>query len=111
MSHIHIVEVTDPAYADAQEYFEFIREHSHDDEAAVSWWNGLLDAMQTLESLPGRCARIPEHKKFSRQLHQLLYQSHRIIFEVESELVTVLRIYHASRRPLKTLRSGHRKPA
>jgi plasmid stabilization system protein ParE len=95
------VEITDVALADAEEYVLFIRQQSNDEEAAVNWWNGLLDAIDSLESLPARCPRIPEARHFGGKLHHLLYASHRIIFEIEPERVTVLRIYHAARSGLK----------
>jgi plasmid stabilization system protein ParE len=98
------VEITDAALADAEEYVLFIRRQSNDELAAVSWWNGLLEAVDSLESLPSRCPRIPEAEHFAGKLHHLIYASHRIIFEVEPGRVTVLRIYHGARKPLKTPR-------
>jgi toxin ParE1/3/4 len=98
------VEITDAALADAEEYVHFIRKQSHDEMAAVNWWNGLLDAVDSLESLPGRCPRIPEGKHFAGKLHHLIHASHRIIFEIEPGRVTVLRIYHGARKRLKTPR-------
>ncbi len=106
------VAITDIALADAEEYVEFIRKQSHDEVTAANWWNGLLDAIDSLEMSPGRCPRIPEAKHFAEDLRQLLHASHRIIFELEARQVTVLRIYHSARRGLKSAkvrgRSGRR---
>ncbi len=94
------VEITEAALADAEEYVLFIREQSNDDQAAANWWNGLLETVDSLESFPARCPRVPEQRYFAGDIRQFVYESHRIIFELEAELVTVLRIYHGARKPL-----------
>ena len=98
------VEITETALADAEAYVSFIREHSNDDQAAALWWNGLLDAVDSLGELPGRCPAIPEAKHFAGEVRQLLYASHRIIFEIEPGVVSVLRIYHAARKALRPVK-------
>lgn len=107
------VEVAAAAMRDAEAYSRFIRSQSHDDLPARAWRNGLRAAIDSLEDLPARCPLIPEQQKFSQNLHQLLYQSHRVIFRIELNVVRVLRIYHSAFRPLETMnqrpRSGHRK--
>lgn len=72
------------------------------------WWDGLLEAVNSLEELPGRCPTIPEAKHFPGELRHLLYASHRIIFEVEPGLVTVLRVYHGARKALRLGREESR---
>jgi len=100
---LYSVNITDVALADAEEYVRLVRKQSNDEQAAVNWWNGLLDAINSLESLPNRCPRIPEQKHFASELHHLLYASHRIIFQIEPGLVTVLRIYHGARKSLRPI--------
>jgi plasmid stabilization system protein ParE len=97
------VEITDAALADAEKYVRFLQEDRQEPLAAERWWNGLLNAVLSLETVPGRCPVIPELKHFARELRHLLYASHRIIFSVSGSQVTVLRIYHGARRPLKKL--------
>jgi hypothetical protein len=94
------VTFTEPASKDADDYVLLIRERSNDAVASDNWWNGLLDAIFSLESLPGRCPLIPEQENFDYKVHQLLYASHRIIFEIEPGKVTVLRVYHSSQKRL-----------
>jgi plasmid stabilization system protein ParE len=89
---------------DAEEYRAFILSRSHDKLSADAWWRGLFDAIATLETLPARCKHIPEQKRFSKPLHQLLYESHRIIFEIHPKHVQILRVYHSAQRPLTSLR-------
>ena len=95
------VSVTAAALKDAEEYVVFIREQSNDGEAAEKWWNGLLLAIQSLETLPARCPHVPEQAYFGPEIRQLIYASHRIIFRIRSRDVLVLRIYHGARKKLK----------
>jgi hypothetical protein len=59
------------ALAEAEAYAEFIRKRSNDDVASDLWWNGLLDAIFSLEQLPTRCPLIAEQADFSEPVHQL----------------------------------------
>ena len=67
------------------------------------WWNGLLDALFSLGRQPGRGSLVVEAALRARGLRQILYQSHRIVFDLDEqrEIVRVLRIYHGSRRKLR----------
>jgi plasmid stabilization system protein ParE len=97
------VDITDLALADAEHFVEYVRREKHDDVGAERWWNGLLDALFSLEQQPGRGALVVEAALRNRGLRQILYQSHRIVFELDQEraIVRVLRIYPSSRRGLR----------
>ena len=97
------VDITEAALADAEDFVEYVRREKHDTVGAERWWNGLLDALFSLEQRPGRGSLLVEVALRSRGLRQILYQSHRIVFELDEqlEIIRVLRIYHASRRGLR----------
>jgi plasmid stabilization system protein ParE len=97
------VEITEAALADAEKFVEYVRREKRDAAGAERWWNGLLDALFSLEQRPGRGSLVAEAALRARGLRQLLYQSHRIVFELDEQrgVVRVLRIYHASRRGLR----------
>lgn len=74
-------------------------------EAAVLWFNGLVDAIYSLEDLPGRCLPAPEAEEAGREIRQLLYGKrsgrYRILFVITSDdVVKVLHIRHAARENL-----------
>jgi toxin ParE1/3/4 len=96
----YTIEVATAAYREAEQYRAYIRERSNDGIAAVAWWDGLMAALESLETIPSRCPRIPEQQHFEIPLHHLLYHSHRIIFSITGRTVVVARIYHAASRPL-----------
>ena len=97
------VDITDAALADAENFVEYVRREKRDAAGAERWWNGLLDVLFSLEQSPGRGSQVVEAALRNRGLRQILYQSHRIIFDLDeqSEAVRVLRIYHGARRPLR----------
>jgi plasmid stabilization system protein ParE len=61
-----------------------------------------LDALFSLEQSPGRGSMVIEAALRTRDLRQIIYHSHRIVFHLDEqcEVVRVLRIYHGSRRAL-----------
>jgi hypothetical protein len=64
--------ITPAALADAEEYVLFIRSDRSQPIAADVWWNGLLQAIFSLENMPRRCPIIPENEHFTEELRHLL---------------------------------------
>jgi len=97
---------------DIEEYRLYILKHSHDDIPARNWVKGLLDDASTLRDFPRRCPRIPEQHRFNIELHQLIHQSHRLIFHIDGNMVEILRVYPSAARPLRNLtqQPKHGKP-
>jgi plasmid stabilization system protein ParE len=97
------VDITEAALADAEDFVEYVRREKRDAAGAEGWWNGLLNALFSLEQRPGRGSLVPDGALRTRGLRQILYQSHRIVFALDEqrEIVRVLRIYHVSRRELR----------
>lgn len=65
--------------------------------AAERWLSGFDRAVQTLRSMPARCALAPESPSFSREIRQLLYGNYRILFTIRGNEVRVLHVRHAAR--------------
>jgi len=97
------VDITDAALADAEEFVEYVRIEKRDAVGAERRWNGLLDALLSLERQAGRGSLVVEAALRTGGLRQILYQSHRIVFDLDEqrEVVRILRIYHGSRRELR----------
>lgn len=94
----HRVIVTLTAVADIAEQVANISEDSP--TAAARWYDGCFDAIQSLRSMPLRCRLAPEAETFEREIRQLVYFSHRILYEVAGETVNVLHVRHGARLPL-----------
>jgi plasmid stabilization system protein ParE len=70
---------------------------------APLWYNGLIDAILSLEDMPTRCPLAPESASMDAQeIRQLLYGTpphlYRILFEIRAGTVLVLHVRHAARQ-------------
>lgn len=87
------------AEADVEAIYLWIAEHEARPLNAGRWIDGLQVAVASLQEHPLRCPRAREAAFFEREIRQLLYHSHRILFVVEDEEVFVLHVRHGSRLP------------
>jgi plasmid stabilization system protein ParE len=74
------------------------------DQHAPLWYNGLIEAILSLENMPGRCPLAPESAAVNaEEIRQLLYGTpphlYRILFSIRSETVVILHVRHAARNP------------
>lgn len=105
------VDISRPALEDAEAAYLWMREHSS--EKAADWFDGLMDAVLSLEQMPDRCPLAPESREFVIEVRQLLYgkrrNAYRILFgiaydqEADEQVVRVYRIRHGAQRRLKDL--------
>ena len=95
--------ITASAEADLDEAYCWLSERAR--EAAVNWYNGVLDAFLSLETFPERCPLAPESRAFKREIRQLLHgkrqHAYRILFDVSEETVRILHVRHGAREHLK----------
>lgn len=66
---------------------------------AIEWYGGLLEAIESLATMPNRCPLARENKYFSQDIRQLLYgrgrTAYRIVFTIlETEEISSVRILH-----------------
>jgi plasmid stabilization system protein ParE len=100
---IYRVELTDRAARDLYSLYE--EKNAAESLAASRWYNGLENAVYTLETHPGRCPKAPESKKANKPLRHLLYgrkpHVYRVIYEIDErkKLVQVLTIRHGAMEP------------
>lgn len=105
------VDISSPALVDAEKAFLWIRENSP--EKAKNWYEGLLNAIFSLENFPKRCVVAAESKDLGIEIRQLIYgqkkQAFRILFgisidnETGEDIVQIYRIRHTSRNYLAEL--------
>lgn len=66
---------------------------------ASQWYGGLLEAIESLSTMPNRCPLARENEYFSQDIRQLLYDrgraAYRIVFTIlETEEISSVRILH-----------------
>ena len=100
------VDISLPALADAEEAYLWIRHHSP--STAGEWYEGLLEAIFSLENFPLCCSVAPESADLGQEILQLLYgkrgRVYRILFGIErdqsggEDVVRIFRIWHSARK-------------
>ncbi len=95
----YTVLVTESALAHAEEAYLWLADRT--EMHAPTWYNGLIEAIKTLEEMPFRCPRVPEEERVSGEERQLLYgatpHTYRVIFIVRDNTVRVIEIIHSAR--------------
>ncbi len=76
----YLVEVSPAALAEAEAAYQWIANSSQAN--AARWFNGLLDAIISLESNPRRCSLARESGLLPAEVRQLVYGLYRILFVV-----------------------------
>ncbi len=75
-------------------------------DAGLRWFQGLRDAVASLNQSPGRCRLAPEDEVFPFEVRELRYGKkfdvYRILFTVEGDTVTILHIRHGRRAHLSS---------
>ncbi|QEG36733.1 type II toxin-antitoxin system RelE/ParE family toxin [Bythopirellula goksoeyrii] len=94
-------EAADQLFAIAQWYAET----SQSLEIAANWYDGLLDALETLEENPHRGELAAENDLFDFELRELCYGSgkhktHRALYRIAGTRVEILSIRHLAQRGL-----------
>ncbi len=95
---MHRIQITEPARADIEDAFQWWSDKHSPDQAAL-WYERIFDGISTLNRMPERCPLVPESAlsiSGVRQLHFGVgnHPTHRIIFVIESDVVTILRVRH-----------------
>lgn len=97
------VRLSPRAIADAESAYLWLKKQNQ--EFADDWFQGLSDALASLEQLPARCPVAPESQELDREVHQLLYRkskrtTFRILFGISEIEVYVYRIRHTAQQYL-----------
>lgn len=92
------IEMASIAEAEADQAFLWISQITSR-ENAQKWYQGLLQKIESLATMPKRCSLAPENEYFSQEIRQLFYGKgkslYRILFTViESKNVSLVRILH-----------------
>jgi toxin ParE1/3/4 len=85
----------------------YVEKNAAESQAAARWYNGLEEAVYTLEAHPRRCPIAPEARRMKRKPRHLLYGKephlYRILYEIDErrQTVWVLTIRHGARKRIR----------
>lgn len=97
---MHEVRIAEPAKQDLQAAFEWWRDNRSAEQAG-RWYREIHKAILSLRELPLRCPPAFEADLIAQEMRQLAFglgsrPTHRIVFAVAENTVTVLRVRHAA---------------
>ncbi len=95
------VELTARAQRDLAAIYEYI--HAGSTKQAFLWFNGLEDAILSLENRPERGRMTRENSRLRQLLYGTKPHTYRIIYSIQrrSQVVLVVHIRHGARRDLR----------
>ncbi|MGC0771846.1 MAG: type II toxin-antitoxin system RelE/ParE family toxin [Candidatus Acidiferrum sp.] len=96
----YLVRLTDRAFRDLETIYEYIEADSS--ESAFAWFNGLAEAIYSLEQFPERGTVIPEDTRLRHLLFGKSPNTYRIIYTLDKRknAVNILHIRHGARDSL-----------
>jgi plasmid stabilization system protein ParE len=75
-----------------------------DEDAAIRWYNRLLEVILSLGTFPERCPPAPESRHFQTEIRQILHghrqHKYRILFDIREDRVRILHVRHGARLAL-----------
>ena len=90
------------AERDIGEAYEWLAEQ--DAEAAIRWYNRLLEVIFSLDTFPERCPLAPENKFLNEEIREIFHgrrqHKYRVLFTVTENEVHVLHVRHGARLAL-----------
>lgn len=97
----YAVNITTRAERDLVYLYNEINAHSQD--VALKWYQGLKEAILSLEDFPNRCPITPERANLRHLLYGKKPNVYRVIYRVlaKRKQVDVLHIRHGHRRPFR----------
>lgn len=103
MADAYRVIIQPEAYEGMESAYTYIEQESP--TSAHRWATGLMDAINSMQTFPERCALAPENEFFPQELRQLLYRSgrgiYRVLFTVSGDAAVILHIRHGAQQTLK----------
>jgi|SRR5580692_6001073 plasmid stabilization system protein ParE len=96
----YVVRLTDRAFRDLEAIYEYVEADSS--ENAFAWFNGLAEAIYSLERFPERGTAIREDKKLRHLLFGKSPSTYRIIYALDKRknAINILHIRHGARNSL-----------
>lgn len=95
------VQITDPAFEAIRSAALFIADDRKAPLNAQRWLEGLWDAIDTLERMPGRCVLAAESYYRSFEIRKLIYGNYLVLFNLDEKekVVYVIGFKHGMQHP------------
>ena len=101
MKHYQVI-ILPSAERDIGEVYEWLAEQEA--QAAIRWYNRLLEVIFSLDTFPERCPLAPESEFFNTEIREIFHgrrqYKYRILFTMSKNEVHVLHVRHGARLTL-----------
>ena len=101
MKHYQVI-ILPSAERDIGEAYEWLAEQEA--EAAIRWYNRLLEVIFSLDTFPERCPLAPESEFFNVEIREIFHgrrqHKYRILFTMRENEVYILHVRHGARLAL-----------
>jgi plasmid stabilization system protein ParE len=98
VKHYQVI-ILPAAERDIGEAYEWLAEQ--DAEAAIRWYNRLLEVVFSLDTFPERCPLAPESEFFNPEIREIFHgrrqHKYRILFTMIKNEVRILHVRHGAR--------------
>lgn len=105
MKQYHI-KITDKALADMVEIYEYIAENLKVPDTAMKQYDRIADGIESLNESPERCKLFESQPEHDVGLRLLLVDNYSVIYVLEGDCVTVLRVMYSPFDIITRLRNG-----
>src|SRR4029079_14322535 len=96
------VRMTGRSFSDIEANMDWMNAQS--EGRGETWFQGLTDAIFSLEEFPRIGSIAPESEDIGREIRQLFHgkrrQMYRILYEIQGETIMILRIRHTAQAPI-----------
>ncbi|WP_424695827.1 type II toxin-antitoxin system RelE/ParE family toxin [Granulicatella elegans] len=90
------VRITKNAEKDMMLIYEYILNDLKSPQTALKYFNQLASSINSLNLFPERCPIVKEFIKLGIKIRRLNVNNHAIFYKYENNIVTILRVFHAS---------------
>ena len=90
------VKITKNAEKDIMLIYEYILNDLKSPQTASKYFNQLASSINSLNLFPERCPIVKEFIKLGIKIRRLNVNNHTIFYKYENNIVTILRVFHAS---------------
>ena len=90
------VKITKNAEKDMMLIYEYILNDLKSPQTALKYFNQLASSINSLNLFPERCPIVKEFIKLGIKIRRLNVNNHAIFYKYENNIVTILRVFHAS---------------
>ena len=91
----YLVRIAPSALKDIENIYQWLKADAP--HRADSWFKGLFEVVDSLQTMPLRCPIAPESEIVDQEIRCLLYKKrYRILYQVENQIVRIYHIRHSS---------------